>query len=326
MNWKELFPDEQEDYTIETINEGKLGFTSLRGWREKLINDVIDDPRKVNCEIVAKTLLKYSLYQYKDIVINLERYKKEPQLFTAIELNLNSKEIEKFSECFFKEHKYLLDELKTYKIEDYKNVSKVNQEEAENKYNWPEDPIKRVYLLWCKYYERNLKVLERIGIVTNKASSIVTDIMERERRLNTFLKTMQSIPDIKPTEPDLLQMPIHEPAQAESIESSEFILQNEFKNQILDYLKASNENIKEQLSIAKENNFETKIQSERAFKLALYALIISASLGFISIIIAHIDSFSTTRDLTKKMDEIKTEISNINFQDELIKTRESICN
>lgn len=311
--------NESIDYQISTEYEGELKFTVLRGWREELIFDKIGDPYKKEAIFIAENVLKYSLYEYDNKVVNLEKYKENPDILDSINLNINIDELKTFSSLFLENNNYIIE-----------GFDELKEESFVKKDNLPSEPIERLYIVWCKYYDfQNEWVKNNLGIELNNRIEGMSKAFEDEIKLKKLLNKKFSTIDSSKIEDDDLVENIEdtidenneyiEKVDAAILQTPELLkqlinIEKEMHQTNRNLLKLSNTHLEKQVGIAKEDSSEANTYSKIAIGISVLAVILNGIIG-----VLQISNSNNTNDLIKsQVTSIKQEIKNTNLREELI--------
>lgn len=185
---------EKVEFTIETILEGELGFDLFKVWRSELLSKNVKDIEKLDAEDFAKTLMKFSLYSYKDLIINHNAYNNDESIFDNIDLKVNKEEITKFAEKFLDDNDYLLYKSWSEDISKYNQNSKKNREPY---FDFPEDPLEKLKKAFILEDKRQREFTEKIlGLSVPKNFSSTVNLIKQQQQVEKIFNSSKSFSPI----------------------------------------------------------------------------------------------------------------------------------
>ena len=336
------------EFSIETEQEGKLEFGMFAVWREQILSRNVAEIESMDNKLFAKNVMKFSLYKYKDVIIDYDSYNKDKSIFDNINLNVNEYEIRQFAEKFLENNESMLYEIYSEEIskkDDYNDIDEFKERARNNRkplFKFPEDILEKLKLAFVFHYNRQSKLTENIlGLKMPKNFFYISELIKQQNKMNEILKVKEQINQMQGIKAktkivsknsinekfnkileqesnhkaeisaSILRLPSLIETMIENIDSQ---VDNIIQTQKLVSdsrnlrLKASNEILQSQLDLAEENIKSSNLKANIALWLSIGSLIVTILIGGYQIY----DSSKTSSKDFEKQDMIIESITNGN--------------
>jgi len=237
---------------------------------------------QANHQKLIKSILKFSLLFYNNLIINRETFQNKPELIKEIENKLTDEDLNNFAEIFLKNHNYLFKNL------EESDLNAIQQEE---------NPISKIHYLWNFEFDKQQKWLkDTLGFETGSLSEEVSEAIRHEQTLfNKFYGSYPSFDNSMLNKKFLPDYGLPIPPNTNVLEKL-LNSQTELYKANQEQLKLSNEYLKKQLENNIENSKKVDRNSKRSFLLLIFMFLIAISILFFTY-----KTFNNSMKLSQKL-------------------------
>jgi len=129
-----------KNFTIVTINHGRMEFTGLCGWRLQLVEEYYNSSMDDDPIIFAEYMARATTYKFEGNTFDYDEFQLNPYILTSLELKLTENELQEFSKLFIQNDGYL----------DHEDES------VDNDLN---NAAQKLYFSWVTHYKQMAAIL-----------------------------------------------------------------------------------------------------------------------------------------------------------------------